>query len=107
MFPALPWQKMIVPRDRTPRTNQAAMRTPSPAEIHARMPESAKGDLMEWSAGQDFSGATASMLGREIDTARLLNSDPAVAITDDRPYNEYFFLRRTADRIRGEVTETL
>jgi hypothetical protein len=36
----------------------------------------------------------ATVLGNEIPIASLLGPNPSVEVTDDRPYNEYYFLRR-------------
>jgi spermidine synthase len=63
-------------------------------EMLARVPDSARHDLMEWAGGQDaleyFSQVATN--GHSIDDALKLNSQ--VRITDDEPFNEYFLLRR-------------
>ncbi len=70
------------------------MRTPSAAEMTARLPERAKADLVEWFGGRDVREVAARILQRETDVRRLMSADERLVITDDRPYNEYFFLRR-------------
>jgi hypothetical protein len=41
------------------------------------------------------------VLDSEIPLGKLLGPDPLVAVTDDRPYNEYFLLRRWALAAQG------
>lgn len=72
------------------------METPSVEEMLARMPERAKTDLVEWFPGRSARQVTERVLGGETDPHLLLNANPRIAITDDRPYNEYFLLRRFA-----------
>lgn len=65
-------------------------------ELVARLPEGAKRDLMEWSANQSIEKMARSILARRMDVRGLLPPDREdMIVTDDRPYNEYFFLRRT------------
>ena len=67
---------------------------PPASVLAARMPPSAVADMLEWgpatTAGEQF----RLMLDREMSVASLLAFAPtAPAMSDDRPYNEYFFLR--------------
>jgi spermidine synthase len=63
--------------------------------VLARMPAAAKADLAEWSRPPgDLRTDIATVLGRQLPIARVLPAHPGVIITDDRPYNEYFLLRR-------------
>jgi hypothetical protein len=68
---------------------------PSAAALVARMPPAARRDLVEWNDGAlaDPQAFLARVLSTELAVATLLDPDPAVAITDDRPYNEYYLLR--------------
>jgi spermidine synthase len=68
----------------------------SAAELVSKMPPSAVHDLMEWSSNSDPAAIIAEMLSREIPLSTVLNPDSSVIITDARPYNEYFILRRIA-----------
>lgn len=72
---------------------------PSPAAFLARMPEAARADLVEWNEGgmQDAQGFVETILSNEVDIAALLHPDPRVVIEDDRPFNEYYLLRRAFD----------
>jgi spermidine synthase len=68
----------------------------SPEEMLARMPEAAARDLAEWGSAPPID-YLRGMLAREIDPRRLAaRSQPegGIALTDDRPVNEFFFLRR-------------
>jgi predicted membrane-bound spermidine synthase len=67
----------------------------TPAEFVARMPDAAKRDLMEWNPGMTLETMAANILSRRADIEELLPPKTGnVRITDDRPYNEYYFLRR-------------
>ncbi|MGA2279371.1 MAG: hypothetical protein ABSG80_03605 [Verrucomicrobiota bacterium] len=63
-------------------------------QLTARMPERAKQDLLEWSDSPDVTAYLGRVVTNEIAIARILSPDPEIQITDDRPYNEYFLLRR-------------
>jgi spermidine synthase len=76
--------------------SQDPIQIPDPAQMLARMPESAKRDLLEWSTSHDLAKDLATVVSREVDLQKILNPDPTIKITDDDPMNEYFFLRRHA-----------
>lgn len=59
-----------------------------------RMPERAKKDLMEWFPGRDIRNIVEVLLGKEILIKYRFQRDENVYISDDKPYNEYFLLRR-------------
>ena len=67
-------------------------------EAAAQMPLAAKRDLLEWSATLDAAAYLAQVLALENPIEQILSPDPAIKITDDRPYNEYFLLRRWVQR---------
>jgi hypothetical protein len=61
----------------------------------ARMPEAARRDLLQWNEEFPLLPVVENgILGREFDVRELLGDDERIAITDDRPLNEYFVLRR-------------
>jgi predicted membrane-bound spermidine synthase len=67
----------------------------TPAEFVARLPQGAKRDLMEWNPDLSIEGMGTKILSRRTDVQELLSPKLAkVTVTDDRPYNEYFILRR-------------
>jgi spermidine synthase len=59
-----------------------------------RMPQTAQRDLIEWAPDQSVEGFLASIISRELPLEKSLNPDRSIRITDDRPLNEYFLLRR-------------
>ncbi len=63
-------------------------------ELVSRMPPAARRDLMEWAATTDVTAYLGSVLARETPVEPSLNPDPRVRLSDDRPLNEYFLLRR-------------
>lgn len=74
---------------------------PNAAEFVARLPEAAKHDMVEWNTGKlrDVHKFAATVLNGQIPIERLVLADPSVVITDDRPFNEYYLLRRARARI--------
>jgi predicted membrane-bound spermidine synthase len=68
----------------------------SPAEFTARLPESAKRDLMEWNSDISLETMARNILSGRTDIENLLwPGGEKMLVTDDLPYNEYFFLRRS------------
>jgi len=59
-----------------------------------RMPGKAKQDLLEWTKSQTATAYLDRVVTNEYSLPAALNPDPEVQVTDDRPYNEYFLLRR-------------
>jgi predicted membrane-bound spermidine synthase len=62
----------------------------------AKMPEAARRDLVEWNRGEDRDVTTyvRMLLGMEVPVDSLLVRPGDERVTDDRPYNEYYLLRR-------------
>jgi spermidine synthase len=69
---------------------------PAPEELAARLPAAALDDLLEWGPHRDAASQFRAVVGREIPLARLAGLARVGALTDDRPVNEYYFLRRLA-----------
>lgn len=67
---------------------------PTVAQAIARMPEAAKRDLVEWHPQMPLEVAWDYVLKQRLPLADVLPGDPRLGITDDRPFNEYFLLRR-------------
>jgi len=63
-------------------------------QLAARMPESAKKDLVEWAPLQDATAYLRPVVTNGFPVVNYLDPDPNIQVTDDRPYNEYFLLRR-------------
>jgi spermidine synthase len=67
----------------------------TPAEFVARLPEPAKRDLMEWNRNISIESMAENILSRRTNIEKLLPvGGKNMVVTDDRPYNEYFILRR-------------
>ncbi|PYO01735.1 MAG: hypothetical protein DMD91_06535 [Candidatus Rokuibacteriota bacterium] len=67
---------------------------PSPAVLAFRMPERARADMMEWGPATTPEEQFRRMVDHELMPSQLMAPAPGVPIlSDDRPYNEYFFLR--------------
>ncbi|HET9301021.1 MAG TPA: hypothetical protein VFO11_13815, partial [Candidatus Polarisedimenticolaceae bacterium] len=65
-------------------------------ELAARLPAAAASDLVEWGPEPTPPAQFAHLLSQEVPVQRFLEAMPEVPILeDDRPYNEYFLLRRT------------
>jgi spermidine synthase len=70
-----------------------------PAVLASRMPEAARRDLTEWGPAATPESMFAIVLGRERAVADLLaEAADTPALTDDRPFNEYYLLRRWRGR---------
>lgn len=67
----------------------------APPEFVARLPVNARRDLMEWNPDITIEKMAENILSRRTDLEKLLPPLGAnMIVTDDRPYNEYFFLRK-------------
>jgi spermidine synthase len=64
-------------------------------QVAAAMPATAAHDLLEWSDSPNLVAYLNQVLTAQISPRTLLNDNPSIRITDDQPYNEYFFLRRS------------
>jgi hypothetical protein len=74
--------------------------TPTTDLFIKRMPESAKKDLMEWFPGQDIRKIVDILLSKEMLIKDSFKRDGGAYISDDKPYNEYFLLRRSRDLLK-------
>ena len=67
------------------------------AELAARVPAAAARDMLEWGPAKTAESQFQKMLIGEMPLRKLIDADPgAPALTDDRPVNEYYFLRQLA-----------
>ncbi|HTB86151.1 MAG TPA: hypothetical protein VK742_21065 [Candidatus Sulfotelmatobacter sp.] len=76
----------------------ASMQPMAPMDAHqlaARMPAAAKKDLLEWDDSTNAAAYLARVITKEYSVPNNLNPDLSIKVTDDQPFNEYFFLRRT------------
>jgi predicted membrane-bound spermidine synthase len=65
------------------------------AQLQERLPPAARADLVEWVHDRPPDKVIELLAGLTVPLAPLLPADPDVRITDDRPFNEYFLLRRS------------
>ncbi len=70
-------------------------------QMAARMPESARQDLLEWNPVKDAPAYLGQVLSKEYNVTALLNPDASIQVTDDEPYNEYYLLRQLLRRSRN------
>ena len=85
----------------------AAMRPlelPPAAVLAAALPAGARRNLLEWNPGCDAEAYFGRLLANEIPLDALLPGDPRVVITDDRPFNEYFLIRRCRSWLQGQYS---
>jgi len=68
---------------------------PGAGELTARIPETARRDLLEWNPSMDAATYLQQALSRELPVESFLSSNPELRITDDHPFNEYFLVRRS------------
>ncbi len=66
----------------------------SAAELAQRLPDRAKADLIEWNQGQTPEQAFERVLAQERPLESIMGR-PEWFISDDRPLNEYYLMRRT------------
>jgi len=67
----------------------------TPQELADRLPQSAVQDLLEWGPATNAAEQFSIILGRELHLDQLIAGAPdAAPLQDDRPENEYFFLRQ-------------
>lgn len=65
------------------------------AELVQRLPEISAADLIEWGPERSAEAQFARLLRNEMPIDRLISLSPATpALSDDRPINEYYVLRR-------------
>ena len=79
-------------------------------EVVARLPDAARSDLLEWSAGvapHDLFRPVLESERKTRDIAEHVRNIGTPTITDDRPYNEYYLLRRGWEHWTGSYTIVL
>ncbi|KMP12690.1 hypothetical protein UR09_00405 [Candidatus Nitromaritima sp. SCGC AAA799-A02] len=75
--------------------SQVPIEIPSAETFVSRMPPSAQKDLLEWTVPNTnlVKLIDHKILSSEVSLDKLMSIGHHATITDDRPYNEYFFLR--------------
>ncbi|MBF0567584.1 MAG: hypothetical protein HQK95_01835 [Nitrospirae bacterium] len=75
------------------------------AEFVKKMPQKAQEDLVEWFINPDTESIIKQIFDFEFDIRYILKDDKRLTITDDRPFNEYYFIRRAVAKINGTYVE--
>jgi predicted membrane-bound spermidine synthase len=75
--------------------SMAPLTVPGIPELVKRMPGNARKDLMEWRKTGNLRDFLRLILSQQVDVKTLLDPDEKIVVTDDRPLNEYYFLRQT------------
>jgi spermidine synthase len=78
----------------------------SPEQLISRMPASARTDLMEWFPGQSIESVVQRVLGNEVSIADEKHAREQAYITDDKPFNEYYLMRRLRQKIQSGFMPT-
>ena len=75
--------------------SSAAVSTRTAGELAAKLPAAASRDLLEWGPFRNAEDQFRAVVEREVSLQSLIDGDfGAPVLTDDRPVNEYYFLRR-------------
>jgi hypothetical protein len=69
------------------------------------MPPAARWDLVEWYPPRLLEPMVAKVLASEVPLESLLVPDEEVVVTDDRPFNEYYVLRRIREGTLDQDSE--
>jgi len=72
-----------------------------------RLPAKATADFIEWEAGKNAGTLYKEMLKREVPIESILSPDVNFSVTDNRPINEYFLIRRIHKKFRKLYSKTL
>jgi spermidine synthase len=64
-------------------------------ELAQRLPDTAAADLVEWDEEPDAEARFSHLLNYELPIDQLISASPGTpALSDDRPINEYYFVRK-------------
>jgi spermidine synthase len=74
---------------------------PAPREFSRRLPPQAAADLTEWAPGYSAEKLYALILQHEVPLPQILTPDVTYSLTDDRPLNEYYKLRRMESKTKN------
>lgn len=77
------------------------------SELYSRLPEAARRDLVEWTTDRSGEALLEAVVSTPVTATDVISDDPLVIITDDRPYNEYYLLRRIWEWWTGTYTIVL
>ena len=82
--------------------SRSPLESTTAATLSKRMPAAAASDLVEWGPFHNPEQELGAVLEREISISDITAKSPAApALTDDRPINEYYFLRHYRQRVQN------
>ncbi len=73
------------------------LKAPTVQQFIDRLPPRARTDLVEWEP-DGLASVAKRILSKEVPLETVLGSQPKRMITDDKPFNEYYWLRRNVAR---------
>jgi len=76
-------------------------------DMLVKIPETAKDDITEWYPRYEVSEIIGAMINQEVPIQAILNKNSEIKITDDKPFNEYYILRRLLGRLKGNIPADL
>ncbi|MBN1383799.1 MAG: fused MFS/spermidine synthase [Elusimicrobia bacterium] len=74
---------------------------PSASDFVKRLPRDAASDFIEWNTGKTPKQLYMDVIQKEIPLQRILPADVTFSITDNRPFNEYFLVRRKINKLKN------
>ncbi len=84
-----------------------ASMTPIPArteaDMVARLPAAARVDALEWFPQKTIHQVFTTMLSKEVPLETVLGDSEGPLLSDDQPFNEYYFLRRQLEKARRRI----
>ncbi|MEW6057517.1 MAG: fused MFS/spermidine synthase [Bdellovibrionota bacterium] len=87
--------------------SQQPLGDPTLEQLISRIPQAARADMLEWNSHETLEAIFKRVLAKELVLETRMHSNPAIVVTDDRPYNEYFLLRRIAANLKGRYDRIL
>ncbi|MFC1866919.1 fused MFS/spermidine synthase [Thermodesulfobacteriota bacterium] len=72
-------------------------------EMAAKIPPNARRDFLEWYRDKDLKKILHRVFERGSQIESILSENLKIKITDNRPYNEYYLLRRLKNRFNGSA----
>lgn len=81
--------------------SESPIEVPAAEAALAKTPVAAQTDLMEWFPESTPGDILKRIVAQEIPVSLALGDGGTAMLTDDRPFNEYFFLRRRRDVANG------
>lgn len=75
---------------------------PTPSEFIAKLPEKAKLDIFEYPENRNLEETYLRIINTEKSPEKIIKKGRSYRITDDRPFNEYYILRKIAIKLNDK-----